>query len=263
MNKYKAIYKAFLMEELSNKLALIINLFLSSIGVIALIILWKAIYNTNSIIVGIDENEMIRYFLVVLLIAKVIKIGADDFVKDEIESGSIGTNLVKPLNYINFLFVRSCAKMTVYFSGMSLIILIISLIINLNPFIGIMNFGLFLILSVLAFLLGFEVTVIMSSLYFYFPDLRYFAFVARDLIIGFLSGMTFNIELLSGILYTIFVFLPFKYLTNFPAVVASSVIDFKFFVTGFIVEIVWIILLFVLMKLLFSKGLKIYNFYGG
>jgi len=42
----------FLEEELQSPLGLLLNLFLSSIGILALILLWKAIYRTEQEIYG-------------------------------------------------------------------------------------------------------------------------------------------------------------------------------------------------------------------
>jgi len=52
MRKYIQLTKMFLEEELQSPLGLLLNLFLSSIGILALILLWKAIYRTEQEIYG-------------------------------------------------------------------------------------------------------------------------------------------------------------------------------------------------------------------
>ncbi len=252
----------FVLEEIESGLSLFLNYALSSLGIIALIILWKAIYKSNDFF-GITENEMISYYLGVLIIGKIMKSGADDYFKEKVESGDISNDFVKPVNYVMVLFTRTIAKILIYFLGMTVIAFMLSLTLKLPLSMDYLHiiFGIPIILF--AFLLGFSITTIIGSLYFYFPNLRYFAFLARDIIIGLLAGVMFNLELLTGNIYKIFNILPFKYIINFPVLVLTGDISLKQILSGFLTQIIWTILSLIFCILFFKQGYKKYSSYGG
>jgi ABC-2 type transport system permease protein len=253
----------FIQEELQSISGLFLNLFLSSIGIIALIALWKSIYQTEKEIFGITYEEMIRYYLGVLIIGKLIKSGSDDYFKEKIESGDIITDLTKPINYLLLLLARTIAKIIVYVSGLVIISIVVAFVINISPVRDLYTLLIAILPIVSAFFLGFFITTTMSSLYFYLPELRYFSFLARDLIMGILAGVIFNIELLKGIAYEIFNFLPFKYIINFPVLILSSSISKEGISIGIINQTFWTFIFGALCIYTFNKGLKKYNTFGG
>jgi ABC-2 type transport system permease protein len=263
MKKYIQLTKMFLEEELQSPLGLFLNLILSSIGIFALILLWKAIYASEHEIFGITQDEMIRYYLAVLIIGKVIKSGSDDYFKEKIESGDITSDFVKPVNYILLLFSRTVAKIILYFVGLSCITLFVSLILHISPIISVQNTLYSVIPLILAFLIGFFITTMIGSLHFFFPELRYFSFLARDLVIGLLAGITFNLELVTGILYKIIVVLPFRYIVNFPVIILTSDIASPEIINGVVIQFFWVIMCTIGALLFFKSGLKHYTAYGG
>jgi len=206
---------------------------------------------------------MIRYYLAVLIIGKVIKSGSDDYFKEKIESGDITTDFVKPINYILLLFTRTVAKIFIYFVGLSFITITVALLLHINPILSLDHVLYSIVPLLFAFLLGFFVTTKIGSLHFYFPDLSYFSFLARDLVIGLLAGITFNLELVTGFFYKIIVLLPFRYIVNFPVIILTSDIPPDAVVQGLLIQAVWLVICTIGSILFFKAGLKRYCAYGG
>lgn len=253
----------FLEEELQSPVGLLLNLVLSSIGIFALILLWQALYRTEQEIFGITYEEMVRYYLAVLIIGQVIKSGSDDYFKEKIESGDITTDFTKPIHYLSLLFARTIAKILVYFAGLSLITMAVALVLHIQP---VESFDKILYSAfplILAFLLGFFITTMIGTLHFYFPDLRYFSFLARDLVIGVLAGITFNLELVTGFLHTLIVMLPFRYIVNFPVIALTTDISSDSLMQGILIQMFWLGACAIGAILFFNSGLKRYTAFGG
>jgi len=263
MRKYLQLTKMFIQEEIQSPINVFLNLFLSSIGIIVIMILWKAVFETHAAIYGITYEEMIRYYLAVLIVGKLIKSGSDDFFKEKVESGDISSDLIKPINYILYLLTRTIAKILVYFSGLLIITITLALIINVAPVSNLVNLIYSLLPIILAFALGFFVTISVSSFHFFYPEIQFFSFLVRDMCIGILAGVFFNLELLTGTVYKIFNILPFKYIINFPAVILSSDIKMRNIVDGILLQLIWVMIMGLSSIYLFKSGLRKYNTYGG
>jgi ABC-2 type transport system permease protein len=78
-----------------------------------------------------------------------------------------------------------------------------------------------------------------------------------------LSGHMFPLELLPGSIGAFVDFLPFKYLAYFPAAVFLGKIDGQEMYVGLAVEAAWVLLFFVLARLLWHRGVQRYSGFGG
>lgn len=253
----------FVQEEISSGFGLVFNFLFASFGTVGLIYLWKSIYSTRGIVFGISQTEMIRYYLGVLIVGRLIKSGADDFFKEKISSGDITVDLIKPISYILVLMIRSIAKIIIYIFGLTIVAFFISKVMNITIIPDLNNFFLSIPTIFLAFLMGFFVIITFSSLYFFFPSLEHFSFLARDLVLGLLSGMMFNLELLTGSIYKVFNFLPFKYIINFPVIILTTEIDNSALIEGISLQLIWTTVLAAIAFYTFNAGRKRYSTYGG
>lgn len=261
--KYLTMIKLFVQEELLNRSNLIINLLLSTLSISALLLLWDNLYQEKLYIGGISRNEMLRYYLGVLIIGKLIKPGADDYFKDLISSGKLSYKMIKPFGIIKLLFSRTVAKVTVSVSGLILASLVLSEVFQLGVVVSFSQLLLSIPSIILAFLLGFFVITTIGALHFYFEDLTYFTFLARDVLLGVFAGVMFNLELLSTTLKKIFSLMPFKYIVNFPVSAFTSDMTKSELTNGTVIQLFWTIICACICLFIVNKGFKKYSHYGG
>jgi len=130
-------------------------------------------------------------------------------------------------------------------------------IINFNIFnilviSGILIFGYFvrLFLAILIGLISFWIVEI-DGLYNF-----------CNIIIRFLSGSYFPVSLLPVAIFKINLFFPFAYLIFMPAQLYLNKINLREGIFGFIIEIMWLIILYILLRVIWKFGLKKYESVG-
>ena len=70
--------------------------------------LWKAIYGSasNKVINGFTINEMIIYVFISFLTSLVTSVDISHDISDEVKSGAIATNLIRPISYEKRMFFQ-------------------------------------------------------------------------------------------------------------------------------------------------------------
>jgi len=82
------------------------------------------------------------------------------------------------------------------------------------------------------------------------------------IIVSFLSGMYFPLDIVPRAIYNILILTPFPYLLFIPLKIYLGQVDLNFILRGLLLSLFWIYLLNIFMKNLWNKGLKIYTSEG-
>ncbi len=124
------------------------------------------------------------------------------------------------------------------------------------------QFAAFVFSLIMAFLLGFFMDACIGLVGFWFLEVSSLLFVYM-LLNFFLSGHMFPLDLIPQPWGYIVDFLPLKYLAYFPAAVFLGKVPEDQLVWELGLEVFWLVVLILLAKWMYWKGLQRYSGYGG
>src|SRR5699024_12350094 len=78
-----------------------------------------------------------------------------------------------------------------------------------------------------------------------------------------LSGAIFPLDIFGETISTVLSYFPFSYTVYFPINILTGKLEPSFVITGCLIQIAWIVILFILLKILWKTGLKKYVAVGG
>ena len=186
-------------------------------------------------------------------------------VAGEIARGELSNHLLKPLSYFKYWLTRdiSSKALNLLFASVETVLLFLILKppfylqTNLISILG------FLVAIVLAMFIYFILLFIVSSVPFWLPEAGWGVhFLVTVVIVEFLSGALFPLDILPQAIQNILNFLPFPYLIFFPLQVYLGKITGVVLLKGMFISIFWAIALWYVMQGIWKKGLKVYQAHG-
>ncbi len=266
MNKYLSVFKISFQQEFAYRLNFVMWRLRNVIQIFLVFYLWDAVFtNSDRVIFGYNREKILTYVFGLLIVKALVLSARATDIAGEISRGELSNYLLKPLNYFNYWLTRDISS-----KALNLAFAIVEttfLVIILKPpffiqtnFLTILGFVLFIALAVFLFSL---LLFIISSLTFWMPEAGWgIHFLVTVVIVEFLSGALFPLDILPGSLQNALYFTPFPYLIYFPLQVYLGNIGGMEFVKGLSISLFWIILLWFAMKAVWERGLKEYQAYG-
>lgn len=260
-------YLILIRNSFSEYFAYRLNFFLWRVRVIAIILinfsLWQAIFRQNKVVFGYDESQILTYIIFISILSGIVLATRTERVATEINMGILSNLLIKPIHYFFYNLSRDLADKVINtccsFIEIALLITVINppVILQNNPF-WLLSF---IMTSIVASLLYFEINMLLSSVAFWSKETwapRFIFFI----LVNFLAGMYFPLDIVPQGLYRILEYLPFTYLIFFPLKIYLGNITIVFLIKGLIISVVWSVFLWWLMIYVWKKGLKIYTSEG-
>jgi ABC-2 type transport system permease protein len=119
------------------------------------------------------------------------------------------------------------------------------------------------LISIVFVLLGLGINFLLDMLIglaaFWF-DKVWFLFIVKELFLWILAGKLLPLDFLPEAAGNILQLLPFKYLGYYPTVLVMGKVDFVFSELG--IALLWLTGLFILVQVIWKKGVKGYAGYG-
>lgn len=233
--------------------------------ILAIYFLWLAILKNNPTIFNYSSSQMLTYVLGTSIIRALVFSSKSVDAQGEISSGDLNNYLVKPLNYFRYWFSRDLSDklLNILFVIVEVTLLYFwlqpAIFIQTNP----TQIIACIITAFLAMIMYFYFSFIISLSTFWIPEgngwpQRFLIFVMLE----FLAGGLFPLDILPKTIYTIIHFLPSTYFLNVPLQIYLGRTSGTAIVWGIVSMIIWVVILERLAHLLFQKGLKIYGAYG-
>lgn len=263
MKKYAQVMKMNIQIALSYKWNLILTSLMDIFRIIAEIAFWGILFGaiSGNTFSDYNLNSIITYYIFMFIIGTITN--ASDIgskITNDIKSGVLNNLLIRPINYLGYYFSEIISHKLV-----QLLIAVITFIpifiiqasnisLNINP----EQLWLFPIVLLLSLLINFFLNVIISLLVFWITEVTSFFFL-KDILLDFLSGRVFPIDLLPKWIFTALAFLPFNYCTFFPITLLTRGIQNESFFKGLIIQIIWVAILYIITKLTWHLGIKKYS----
>ena len=263
MKKYWFVTKNSLAEYMTYRLNFVLWRVRVVISVLITFFLWQTIYAGRGEIFNYNQSQMMTYIILLSFISAVVMSTQTFRVAEEINSGSLSNFLIRPLSYFRFNLSRDLADKIINIIFAVIEVPLIILIFRppffwqTNPF----NLIIFVFSLILSTLLFFEISMLLSFIGFWSREVwapRFIFFI----LIAFLAGTYFPLDILPAPLYAFLKLLPFTYLIFFPLKIYLGQVSFAFMASGLAITCSWIFVLFLIMNKVWRNGLKIYTAEG-
>ena len=266
LSRYLAVFKISFHHEFAYRVSFVMWRVRNIIQIFVVFFLWDTVFSTQGrVIFGYDRSKMLTYVFGLIIVRAIVLSTKVVDVAGHVSRGELSNYLVRPINYFKYWFTRDLSSkfLNISFAGVETLILYIILrppfFIQTNP-ISIIGF---LVSIVLAMLIFFMLLFIVSSVPFWAPEMGWGAhFLVTVIVVEFLSGALFPLDVLPQSLQSILSYTPFPYLIYFPLQVYLGKVSTIVLLRGVLVSGIWVILLWFAMKSVWRRGLKAYQAYG-
>lgn len=266
MNKYIQIFKISFQQEFAYKTSFVMWRVRNLLQIVIAFFLWDTIFTDPQMsIFGYDKIKMLTYvFLLMIVRAVVLSARAVD-VSSDISEGNLSNHLLRPISYFRYWITRDVSSKVLNLTFSFLEFGFLFLVFRPNFYFPNNSYVImaFIVSLALAASIYFCVLFLVSAIPFWAPELGWGSqFLVIIVIIEFLSGTLFPIDVLPAGLQKIVMTLPFPYMVFFPIQVYLGKISGAAQVWGFVTSGIWLVALGFLMKVVWSKGLKKYQALG-
>lgn len=266
MNKYWTIFKISLQQEFAYRLNFIMWRARNVLQIFLIFFLWSAVFSDPSrSLFGYDRVKILTYVFGILVVKAIVLSSRGILVANEIAGGGLTNYLLKPVSYFRYWLTRdlSSKSLNLFFAifEFSILFLILKpqIFLQTNPF----NIFFFAVSLVLAIFLFFTILFITSFVAFWTPEMAWGTqFFVIVIIVEFLSGGIFPIDILPQGLQNFLYLTPFPYLVFFPLQIYLGKFSGIFIGRGIAIALFWAIVLWLFMKSLWAKGVRVYRAEG-
>lgn len=265
-------------ERLVYRVDYVMGTLLRFLPIITQIFLWSTIFESargssddpaSFAIEGFRYQDMVAYYMLVTVSRAFSSMpGLTPGIARQIRDGEIKKYLIQPVDLIGSLMLQRIAHKVVYYLVAVLpFALVFYLMGDFFPdgWPPAEILAVYVTSLVLSFLLGFFMEATFGLLAFWFLEIASLTFVFM-LLNFFLSGHMFPLELLPREPIDwrwIIDLLPFKYLAYFPAAVFLGKIRGAALIWGLAIEFTWVVVVILLARLAWSRGVARYSGFGG
>lgn len=268
IRKYFNIFRVSLIERAAYRGDFLLGTILRFFPVITTILLWSAVFKGTDQhrIAGFSEQRMIAYLLLIHISRMFSSMpGLSGTIARDIREGTLKKYLLQPLDMIGYLLSCRAAHKVAYITTSAAPYAGLFLLCS-GYFVGLWPDALTLLAYaaslLLAFVIGFFFEAAMGMVGFWFLEVTSLLWVVNT-VNYFISGQMFPLDLLGPPWDTILKWMPFQYMAYFPAIVFLREVQGRALVEGLLMELVWAVVLIVLSRWLFARGLRRYSAYGG
>lgn len=258
MKKYLSIIANQINITLAYKFSLVSAFMLPLFQVFISIFVWKVIYSNNPMDINYTLNEMVTYIITSTFISVVYSVSHAFRLTKLVRTGNLSFILIRPYNYLLESFSFFTGKKVV--EGIILFLIFFTLSAA-----GIIEIGGINLISVLllisTYIMVFLFINLIGILSFWLIQMWTIKplFVA---LVGLLGGTYFPLDILPSSVYKILKYNPFSFIgfVNTKTLLGKFSVEETFvFLT---VSICWSFVFIILTKLLWKKGLRIYEGMG-
>lgn len=262
ISKIIAIAKQTAKENLYYRFDLILYIFNFIIEITVYVFIWLSIYSSGNKILDMSFEDITTYYILVVTLNPIICWGINECMGEAIREGEILRELLNPISYFTYYFGIRIGELIEAIIVSIFTFIICSLLFGILLPSSILNFIFFLIVICLSVLLIYLFELIIGNMAFYTNSIWGIE-VFKRAILSVFSGMIAPITLFPIYLQKIANFLPFKDCIYTPISIYFGELDCLQILYVILKQCIWIILFFIIAKVLFKKTIKNLTVNGG
>jgi ABC-2 type transport system permease protein len=266
MGKYLSVFKISFAQEFAYKVNFILWRVRNVLQIFLVFFLWDTVFqDPGRVVFGYDRAKILTYVFAILVVKALVLSARAVDVPGEISRGELSNYLLKPIGYFKYWLTRdlSSKALNLSFAVFEFLFLYIlikpPLFVQTNP---VLLFG-FLVSITLALMIFFTLLFTTGLVPFWRPEwaggLQFMIiFVATE----FLAGGLFPLDILPANIQKVLFLTPFPYLIFFPIQVYLGKLSSPEMIKGIMAAFIWAVALYLFMRNIWQKGLKVYQSHG-
>jgi ABC-2 type transport system permease protein len=265
LKKYLQVFRMSWQNTFVYRLSLLAWRLRSFIVLLSLYFFWLAVYGPDQEIAGYSKNVMLTYIIGTSLMRAFVFSSRSNQVAADIAQGSLNNYLLKPIKYFGWMSALDLGDKVSDLFFLSFELLIFFVLFK-PPFLLQTNLTylvLFFVFTFLSMFIYFYLSLLASMTAFWHPEHN--GWPVRFLftiVIDFLCGGMFPLDILPGILFQVFRLLPTTYFIFYPLQIFLGRVAFANIFASFLIMLFWIFVLNFVVKKLWEKGIKNYTGVG-
>ncbi|MDO4977649.1 MAG: ABC-2 family transporter protein [Eubacteriales bacterium] len=257
------VFKTQILKSLAYKFDVYGNILMQTIIMIASAYFWKALFKNASSIQGVTVETMMTYTVISSLISVLLTCNVERRIMKSVEKGTVAIDLMRPVNIFHVYFAENLGSIVaLIFQNLLPILLIGSLLIGIPAPASKESLLFFFPSLLLAFFINWFLAVIFGMWAFTAISMDPLIQVKKHLI-RLLSGSIIPLWFFPAWLKTILKCLPFIYLYQIPLDLYIGKYDKASLFQGFMIQIIWVIGLYLCYRYLSSRVSKKVMVQGG
>lgn len=259
MRKIKALFVTTIKEYSAYRLNFILWRLRMFLNLLFTFFLWNSVYMSTRRFANYDKTTMLSYILYSTLIATFVMGSRTSEVANQINDGSIMNTLLKPISlfgiYLSRDFADKCMNILFALVEFSFVVVLFHV-----PLIMPHNILFFLLFFLNSLFLSFFINMLLSFIAFWTSEVWASRFIFMVIVL-FLSGSYFPLDLLPRPFFYLFLATPFPYLFYLPAKLLITKMEF-FYIYTYIISCVWVAFLYIVTNNAWKQGIKHFSFWG-
>lgn len=227
--------------------------------------LWDSVFSDPSrTVFGYDRSKMLTYVFGLVAMRAIVLSSRSIDIGGDISSGRLTNYLLKPFSFFKYWFTRdlSSKALNLIFAMVEIVFLYIILKPQffLQTHLGVLL--VFLLSLALAIGIYFLLLLLVNIVPLWNPDQSWGPTFLLIVIVEFLAGGIFPLDILPWSLQNILYLTPFPYLLFMPLQIYLGKIDILTSLKADVVAFLWIGILIYIIRTSWRKGLKLYSSEG-
>ena len=262
MRKYLALVRLAVQNALAYRGPMVVWLASNLVILVTMIAVWTSATGSG-LIGGYSKGELVSYYIASLFLQWLNGWYPFYWIRTEVRDGSIaGNTLTKPISFYWRVFAAESGWHLVSTPiGIFASAAVASFVPQYAAFSFGVNFWVAVIAVILSIFVVFTTSLCMGILTFWLTNLNTIDSTCWAANI-FLGGQGIPLSFLPPSLLSVVNLLPFRYMFSFPLEIYFNKLNHHELITGFSIQIFWIIILTMLYQVLWTNGRKAYSSFG-
>ncbi|TAK95855.1 hypothetical protein EPO05_03085 [Patescibacteria group bacterium] len=264
MKKYWVIISNEIQRQLVHRFFIISFTGGNFLELLAQLVLWSAIFQSTDIVKGYTSAEMMSYLVFGWIFRFLTtSYGYENLIYKDIQSGKLSNFIVKPISYLRYITADSIGRVVIACSVIVLqaVVWIIFLHDKLTVSLSVGTVLLLVAFLVLSYFIKFFLSVLIGVVGMWTTEVSGVSYLS-NVIVKLLSGAYFPMDLLPAGFVAVSFWFPFVYIFFVPMQLLIGKIDLWQGVQGLGVMLLWLVILYLLIKVVWKVGLKKYESVG-
>ena len=263
MRKYIDYMKIGIKEHLVYSSSVFANLLSKIIYLYMQFSLWNALFSANpGRDTGLSHEETLRYIIVATIISTFMECDVIAHINNEIQTGNIANQLIRPMDFRAMVFSKNLGTGLIKLLLYCIPLCIITGLIYHTPVVcrSQLIFGLISVTA--SYMIQFFYSLIIGLMAFWlivtWPLNMLLAAIYK-----LLSGSWIPVQMFPGILERINTFLPFRAIYAIPVTIITAPMERKNIYSELLIQLIWIIILYLISLAVWKTGRKKLVVQGG
>ena len=260
MKAYIQIFTTSLKEYFAYRLNFVLWRLRIVLSTLITLFLWLGVFDARTSFGSYSKEHLLSYLLFSSVISTFISSSRVSNLASEIQSGDIMNLILKPLSVFGYYGATDLADKLIN-TGFGLVEFTLIIFFLKIPLVTPHQLGWVFLFILSGVCISFSINLLLSFIGFWTPEVWAPRFLFM-MLVTFVSGAYFPLDLLPTLAYRILLLTPFPYLYFLPTKILIDGTQNTFFIQQLLCSLGWAVGLFFLAQLVWKRGIREFSFWG-